>query len=237
MAEKPEPQSWWHTLPGILTATAGIITAITGLIIALNQVGYFKKDETRPSTENNIFTPNHPAEKASNDEHQAPTPNIDTPLPKPNPHTETKSEAQQKRINLLAPGNGVQLLAASSDEWKFTIDEKEDWIYLNGMDKETVYGFKDEQAATFDTFTMLISEASEYNVKDFELLVGNVSPTSNFESIGKFQTQHLKLFKTPYQAFTFPVVTAKYLKVKLINTHDDRSSKGVREFQLFGELK
>lgn len=227
MAEKPEPQSWWHTLPGILTATAGIITAITGLIIALNQVGYFKKNETKPSVENTIPKSNN----------HATIPNTDTPSPRPNPQASINNEAQQKRINLLAPGNGVQLLTASSDDWKFTIDEKEDWIYLNGMDKEAVYGFKDEQAATFDTFTMLISEANEYNVKDFELFVGNVSPTSNFESIGKFQTQNLKLFKTPYQAFTFPAVTAKYLKVKLINTHDDRSSTGFREFQLFGKLK
>jgi uncharacterized protein YidB (DUF937 family) len=33
--------SWWHTVPGVLTATAGIITAVTGLIVALHQAGLF----------------------------------------------------------------------------------------------------------------------------------------------------------------------------------------------------
>lgn len=33
------PPSWWHTMPGLLTALAGAITAIAGLIIALSQAG------------------------------------------------------------------------------------------------------------------------------------------------------------------------------------------------------
>lgn len=37
-------QSWWQTLPGILTAVAGIITASTGLIVALNNVGVFSSE-------------------------------------------------------------------------------------------------------------------------------------------------------------------------------------------------
>lgn len=39
MAEEPKSQSWWQTIPGILTATAGIIAAATGLVVALNQAG------------------------------------------------------------------------------------------------------------------------------------------------------------------------------------------------------
>lgn len=44
MAGEPsKPQSWWQTLPGILTAVATIITAATGLIVALNQAGVFTR--------------------------------------------------------------------------------------------------------------------------------------------------------------------------------------------------
>jgi serine/threonine-protein kinase len=32
-----ERHSWWQTLPGILTATAGLLTAVTGLYIAISQ--------------------------------------------------------------------------------------------------------------------------------------------------------------------------------------------------------
>lgn len=43
--EPPKPQSWWQTLPGILTAVAGIITAVTALIVALTQAGIFSRSE------------------------------------------------------------------------------------------------------------------------------------------------------------------------------------------------
>jgi hypothetical protein len=30
-----KPVSWWHTLPGVLTALAAVITAVTGLVVAV----------------------------------------------------------------------------------------------------------------------------------------------------------------------------------------------------------
>jgi serine/threonine-protein kinase len=39
MNEPQKPQSWWHTLPGVLTAIAAVITAITGLAALLFQSG------------------------------------------------------------------------------------------------------------------------------------------------------------------------------------------------------
>ncbi|MEC5385205.1 hypothetical protein VVD49_05690 [Uliginosibacterium sp. H3] len=44
MAEQTT-QSWWQTLPGIMTAAAGCISAITALIIALHQAGLFKAED------------------------------------------------------------------------------------------------------------------------------------------------------------------------------------------------
>lgn len=234
MAEKPKPQSWWHTLPGIFTAVAGIITAVTGSIIALNQVGYFQDAKEKPIT---TATPASVPVIRSEQLGITATAEVIAKSPSQMPDTEAKTVGQQKRINLLTAENGVQLLVASSDDWAATIDGKEDWSQISyGLGKEAVYGFKDEQAATFDTFTMLISETGDYNVKEFELLVGNDSPTGNFESISKFQTQNVKLFKTPYQVFKFPAITSKYLKIKLLATFGS-THPGVHEFQLFGSLK
>jgi hypothetical protein len=53
MANAPQPQSWWHTLPGVLTALAGVITALGGLILALNQVGVWV---TKPDGEDALGT-------------------------------------------------------------------------------------------------------------------------------------------------------------------------------------
>jgi hypothetical protein len=35
-----KPQSWWHTVPGMLTGAAAVITAASGLLLALSQAGW-----------------------------------------------------------------------------------------------------------------------------------------------------------------------------------------------------
>jgi hypothetical protein len=42
--EEPRPKGWWHTVPGILTATVSIISAVTALIGALHQAGFFDRE-------------------------------------------------------------------------------------------------------------------------------------------------------------------------------------------------
>jgi hypothetical protein len=42
MSDETRQASWWHTLPGILTAVAGVVTAVTGLIVAASQAGFFE---------------------------------------------------------------------------------------------------------------------------------------------------------------------------------------------------
>jgi hypothetical protein len=48
MARAKKSASWWKTLPGILTASAGVITALTGLVVAILQHG---KPEARDAPE------------------------------------------------------------------------------------------------------------------------------------------------------------------------------------------
>jgi hypothetical protein len=145
--------------------------------------------------------------------------------------------AKGKRVNLLASENGGQVLAASSDAWAETINGNENFKTLNvGVGQSAVFAFKDERPATFDTFTMLIPGASDLNVKDFELLQGSESPTGPFQSIGRFQAHNEKLFKTPYQEFSFSPVTAKYLKVKILSIYNWAMPR-IFQFQLFGVLQ
>jgi len=139
----------------------------------------------------------------------------------------------RKAINLLAPENGGQLLLVPSYHWLETIDGKENAFWIGG---EAVYAFKDERQATFDTFTVLIPETQNYNVKEFELLAGNDSPTGRFEPIGRFQTQNIKFVKQPYQEFKFPPVQARYLKVKILSSHGGTHEALAYEVQLFGTL-
>jgi hypothetical protein len=226
MAEQPKPQSWWQTLPGILTATAAFTTAITGLVVALHQAGFFQ-DVTK-SLIHKISPPGTP--QPSQEAGPGRTASSLQPL--------TRAQPTPKRTNLLSSENGGHLVAAASDDWVATIDGKEgrEAIHYRRGRAEAVYAFKDERPATFGTFTMLIPGTDSRNVKEFELLVGNDSPIGAFESIGKFQTQNVKLFKTPYQEFQFPVVTARYLKVKILSDFGGGWTY-VYEFQLFGSLE
>jgi Mg-chelatase subunit ChlD len=135
--------------------------------------------------------------------------------------------------DLLSPENGGTLLAAPNDAWtKLTNGIAERAVPYAG---EGVWGFEDGKPATFDRFEMLIPMTDRYNVKDFELFVGDEGPTGSFHSIGAFTTQNIKFMQTPYQAFTFPPVTAKYFKVAL-KTDWGGGYIAADDFRLYGQL-
>ncbi len=113
--------------------------------------------------------------------------------------------------DILAAKNGGVLLAAANDDWLKLNDGKEDDRAVT-YNTTGIYGFKDGKPATITGVDVLIPEQSEYNVKDFEVFVGDESPTGSFKSVGTFTTQNIKLMQDPYQRFTFEPVTAKYLK-------------------------
>jgi hypothetical protein len=225
MTEESKVQSWWQTLPGILTALATVITAIAGLITILYQTGFFKIDEQKPMTASKTTIENITADKPK-------FPVAPRSISQPSP-------ASSSRINLLSSENGGQLIVASGDDWLNTIDGKEDFNQISyGLESqsEAVYAFKNEHAATVEMFAIFISRTGDNNVKEFELFAGNDSPTGPFKSLGKFQTQNIKLFKTPYQEFKVQATVAKYFKIKLLSTYSS-SHPNVQEVQLFGYME
>jgi hypothetical protein len=225
MTDRAKSHSWWQTLPGVLTAIAGVITAVAGLLAALYQVGLFQTEKSKDTA----LTASSPISETKS-------------LPRASPeNTETTPNQIQtsSTVNLLAPENGGHVIVASGDDWLDTIDGKEGFhqIYYGlGEKNQAVYAFKDEKTAVIDMFTILISGTHDENVKEFELFAGNTSPTGPFESIGTFTTQNIKLYKTPYQEFRLPHVTAKYLKVKLLSTYGDLNHPILEEVQAFGRL-
>ena len=141
------------------------------------------------------------------------------------------------RMNLLSSANGGHLVAAPDDSWRYAIDDNVDtWQYIQAGAGDGVYAFKDEQAATFDTFMMLIADTSGLNIKDFELLAGNDTPLGTFHSIGQFQTKNIRLYPSPWQEFKFEEVRARYFKLHVISAWDVgwKTSPKVNEWQLLG---
>jgi hypothetical protein len=146
--------------------------------------------------------------------------------------------SRPKLINLLSAEKGGHIVTATGDAWLETIDGKTSWneiLYGLKDNNEAVYAFKGEKKAQLEMFTMLISEAGGSNIKEFELFIGNDSPTGPFESIGKFSPQNIKLYKTPFQQFKLPKVSAKYLKIRLLDTYGWPHPR-VDEVQLFGYM-
>lgn len=227
--DRPSPRpNWWTTLPGLLTAAAAFLTAVTGLLATARQLGWL--DTSRSQAVSTKAAP-----KAGSPSPAA----ISGPS-----STETRgfrefrsaSPSSAERQNLLAEANGGKILLAPSDEWKAAIDGDETGSQLSfGTGKEAVFAFRDGRRATFDTFTMLIENAAMANVKEFELFVGDESPTGKFRSIGKFRPQNVKRFDTPYQEFRFEPVTARYLKVKIHSCHG--AHPWIHEWQLLGRLE
>lgn len=212
-----EPKSWWHTVPGILTAITGVMTALSGLLLTLHQTGILDihKESTSALMEKLSIglTPE----------------NLKTNLPVlPDP----------VRINLFAEENGGHLIALSNDDWKDTIDGETDITKIQGGEtidgEEAVYAFKDEQPSTFDKFEIFIPEPGD-NIKKFELLISDDAASGSFRSIGHFQTQNLKFIENPYQTFKFTPVTAKYIKFKLLSSYGEKA--WLTEFRLQGWLK
>jgi hypothetical protein len=209
---------WWKTTPGLATATTGLIAIGFTLVVALSRSGIFDRvDQHLP------FADEGTSGRAAFSEQLGLTPK----------HVPSKAT----RINLLAPENGGHLVVASNETWAVTIDGKEEGAFIEGgtnIGQEAVYAFKDKQSAIFDTFSLFIPGSGD-NVKDFELLIANDLSPGSFEPIGRFQPQNVKLFKTPYQAFEFPAVKAKYLKFKLISSYS-AGYTWLSEFQLLGRL-
>ena len=152
----------------------------------------------------------------------------------PPPTQSATDVAASGRVNLLSTKNGGHLVRAPHENWNEPIDDAENWEYLNG--DEAVYAFKDNRPATFDMFRMLITETRSWNIKEFELLAGNDAADGYFESIGKFETQNVRLFPSAWQEFTFPPKRARYLKVRVLSIHKPTGLPQVEQWQLLGSF-
>lgn len=80
-----------------------------------------------------------------------------------------------------------------------------------------VFAFKERQPAAFSSFTV-----DARNVKAFELLVSNESPTRGFHSLGQFQVAE------GIATVSFPAVTSTFVKVTMASPHDDTKPVEIR---------
>ena len=144
-----------------------------------------------------------------------------------------KEIGRAKDVNLLAPDQGGQALVIPSDEWLKPITGNENDVATVIVGQEAVYGFQGEKPATFSKFSVLIVGQDDHNPAQIEILVADDSPTGVFRSVGKFQLVNAKIVKSPYQELSIPETTAKYVKIKVLQStyHNDVR---LRQLRLLG---
>jgi hypothetical protein len=64
MGDDGKPQSWWQTLPGILTSATATITAVAGLIAVVHQMLPGKAPAAQPSVSISVAAPAPPPASA-----------------------------------------------------------------------------------------------------------------------------------------------------------------------------
>lgn len=119
--------------------------------------------------------------------------------------------------DILKASLGGELITAPNDEWLKLNDDKEDRATTYAG--EGVFAFSSGKPATIDGIGVLIPARNQYNVREIEVLVGDDGPLGEFTSVGTFETQNLRHFLSPYQAFEFAPVTARFVKVRLVKDH------------------
>lgn len=257
-----EKHSFWSSVPGILTGVAAILTATGGLLLALYQTGVLTTTDTEVVTRTeedgkdgkaqydpaieaatqggSVTATDIEADDDSNADATKPGAYGSGQVTAPTGTQQINPLSPPSVVNLISPQQGGKLLAANLPSWAETIDGKEIEIGNLGRPYEeeevaAVFGFKDGKSAVFDRFTMFIKRTDVTNIQEFELLAGDGGPAGTFVPIGTFRTQNIHLFETPYQAFSFPAVTARNLKVKILSTYDYPFARAY-EFQLYGRL-
>src|SRR5262245_34926717 len=143
-------------------------------------------------------------------------------------------------INLLAPEEGGQLLAAPSESWrKITSGKEDDWIEIkvgSDADSDAVYAFKDKKPARFHKLTVLISGSDAYNPKELEVLAGNEGAKGSFSAVGKCMLTNRLLFESRYQQCELPPTTSRYVKLKVLSSYHFNDFAHVPQVQLLGRL-
>lgn len=161
--------------------------------------------------------------------------------PAPPANVAAAAASSGPQINLLSAENGGELLAASDESWKLTVDgdvKTYGWISFASVGKsDATFRFADGRAATFDTIAVLIPERSDRNVRQFELLAGNDGPLGRFQSVGVFTAQNMLMLTAPFQTFTFSPVTAKFAKIRPLSTQGENYSMQIYEWQLLGRVE
>lgn len=132
------------------------------------------------------------------------------------------------RANLAFRGNGGKIESVSSavesGSAETLIDGQSDhatWHSRAGERAEIVVSFLGQMPATFDRVVL----DNPAGAQDFEVFAGDDGPMGALRSLGKFRLEK----RGGLQAFPLPETKAKYVKIQLLSSYDEKKEFGLGE--------
>ena len=148
----------------------------------------------------------------------------------PPPTAKPTPAPQGQNVNLLAPENGGKIVAMSDeDNKKWTDGAEKTSDFGAGW---TIYGF--DSNVKINEFRILTVGSGD-NPEEVKLSYSNNdSPTEKFTVINTFKIFDGLLTDSPFQKFSFPPISAKYIKVEIPGRTINYNGSVVYEIQLMG---
>ena len=137
-----------------------------------------------------------------------------------------------KRMNLLDITAGASIVTASDKDLEGLIYGSN--TVSGTIPCEATYAFGNNGSATFDQFQLRIDQTHYYNPKHIELYTAD-SPNGVFKKLTSITTVNA-FTAGNFQIFPFPATTAKYFKIKVLDTHGGGIFGFVGEIKLMGKL-
>ena len=216
-----------------VAAEAPLATVRQNLAFAYDKMGKTDKAKDNRIQAQEIRERKPPVANVAASNTEQPTPAAEMPKTVPKKDTVRSATASSgARMNLIAMENGGKYVSGSNPGLERLINGSEKRVFFQDND-EMVVSFKDEGLATFNEFELFVNENSGHNIQAFELSAGN-APDGNFKLIGKFTPENLVL----NQKFSFPPVTARYVKFKMLKSVGGSGYyPAASEIRLMGQLK
>ena len=118
-----------------------------------------------------------------------------------------------QRLNLIHMKNGGRLISSTNKVFEYLLNENPTWASPN---EEAVFGFGNDGTAIFDEVGFEVTATEDINIKNADLYSAT-SPRGPFKLIKRVTVENMYLAETPFQMFKFAPVSAKYIKIKVID--------------------
>jgi hypothetical protein len=215
-------RSWWETPAGWAVGASALLVAASLFLLVLRGGG---------SSERAVEPPAEPAASSAQagDAGAAPRPG----------RAASAASLPEGTINLLAVRAGAQIVAANEAGWKdYIFSRAEPYCSVIGTNGFVTFAFRDEREARFDRLGIFVEATSGYNVRTVELYASNDSDRGPFTKVGTFVVPNFRNERQPFHEFTFAPVTARYVKLAVLNWQEGSGLNGnVCTMQLLGRLQ